>query len=72
MPFTSQEITDAGKIGLDFYLKNDPIDQISVERPLYKYLAGKKSARRARSSTSSSSSGSATRATSSGSTARRW
>lgn len=42
MPFTSQEITDAGKIGLDFYLKNDPIDQISVERPLFKYLAGKK------------------------------
>lgn len=42
MPFTTQEITDAGKIGLDFYLKNDPIDQISVERPLFKYLAGKK------------------------------
>ncbi len=42
MPFTSQEITDAGKIGLDFYLKNDPIDQVAVERPLFKYLAGKK------------------------------
>jgi hypothetical protein len=43
MPFTSQEITDAGKIGLDFYLKNNPIDQIAVERPLFKYLAGRKS-----------------------------
>jgi hypothetical protein len=42
MPFTSQEITDAGKIGLDFYVKNEPIDQITIERPLYKYLAGKK------------------------------
>lgn len=42
MPFTSQEITDAGKIGLDFYLKNEPIDQIGVERPLYKFLSGKK------------------------------
>lgn len=42
MPFTTQEITDAGKIGLDYYLKNSPIDQIAVERPLAKYLASKK------------------------------
>lgn len=42
MPFTAQEITDAGKIGLDFYLKNDPIDQIAVERPLYKALNSRK------------------------------
>ena len=42
MPFTSQEITDAGKIGLDFYLKNQPVDQITVDRPLYKYLSGQK------------------------------
>jgi hypothetical protein len=42
VPFTSQEITDAGKIGLDFYVKNEPVDQVSIERPLYKYLAGKK------------------------------
>lgn len=38
MPFTSQEISDAGKIGLDLYLKNEPIDQIAVERPLLKKL----------------------------------
>lgn len=41
MPFTSAEITDAGKIGLDFYLKNNPIDQIAVERPLLKALMAK-------------------------------
>ena len=38
MPFTSQEIQDAGKIGLDFYLKNKPVDQIAVERPHLKAL----------------------------------
>jgi hypothetical protein len=42
MPFSSQEITDAGKIGLDLYLKNEPIDQIAVERPLYKKMNEKK------------------------------
>jgi hypothetical protein len=45
VPFTSQEIIDAGKIGLDFYLKNTPIDQIAVERPVLKYLMGKKTHR---------------------------
>jgi hypothetical protein len=43
MPFTAGEISDAGKIGLDLYLKNDPIDQIATERPLYKKLNEKKS-----------------------------
>lgn len=38
MPFTNQEISDAGKTALDFYLKNNPIDQIDVERPLFKKL----------------------------------
>lgn len=45
MPFTTQEITDAGKIGLDFYLKKNPVDQVAVERPLLKALqSSKKSA----------------------------
>ena len=44
MPFTSQEISDAGKIALDFYLKNNPIDQIAVERCLLKTLMGAKQA----------------------------
>ena len=44
MPFTTQEVSDAGKIGLDYFLKNKPIDQIAVERPLLKALqANKKS-----------------------------
>jgi hypothetical protein len=38
MPFTSQEISEAGKIGLDAYLKNKPIDQVKVERVLLKKL----------------------------------
>jgi hypothetical protein len=42
MPFTSQEITDAGKIGLDFYLANKPVDQVALQRPLLKALQGKK------------------------------
>jgi hypothetical protein len=42
MPFNAGEIADAGKITIDLYLKNDPIDQIAVDRPLYKKLNGKK------------------------------
>jgi hypothetical protein len=42
MPFSSQEITDAGKIGLDYFLKNDPIDQIAVQRPFLKWISAKK------------------------------
>lgn len=42
MPFTSQEISDAGKAGLDFYLANKPVDQIALERPLLKALQAKK------------------------------
>lgn len=42
MPFTTSEITDAGKAGLDFYLRNNPIDQVAVERPLLKRLSAEK------------------------------
>lgn len=42
MPFTAQEIVDAGKIGLDFYLAEKPVDQIAMERPLLKALQAKK------------------------------
>lgn len=41
MPFTNQEITDAGFAVLDNYLRNNPIDQIAVERCLLKYLMPK-------------------------------
>lgn len=42
MAFTAQELQDAGKIALDFYLANNPIDQVAVERPLLKALMAKK------------------------------
>ncbi len=42
MPFTHQEISDAGKIGLDHYVRNEPIDQVALDRELFKRLvAGK-------------------------------
>lgn len=44
MPFTSSELQDAQKITLDFFLKNKPIDQIGVERPLLKALMPKRKA----------------------------
>lgn len=44
MPFSSQDIIDAGKIGLDFYLAASPVDQVAVERPILKALQGKKKA----------------------------
>jgi hypothetical protein len=42
MPFTSSEIVDAGKIGLDFYLANNPVDQINLKRPILQALQSKK------------------------------
>lgn len=42
MPFSAQEIVDAGKIGLDFYLAEKPVDQIAMERPILKALQAKK------------------------------
>ena len=42
MPFTAQEIQDAGKAGLDFYLANKPVDQVNVERVLLKALQARK------------------------------
>lgn len=38
MPFTSTELSNAGLAALDFYLKNDPIDNVKTERPLLKKL----------------------------------
>jgi hypothetical protein len=42
VPFTAQEISEAGKIGLDFYLAEKPVDQVGVQRPLMKALRDKK------------------------------
>ncbi len=42
MPFSAQEITDAGKAGLDFYLAAKPVDQVALKRPLLKAFQAKK------------------------------
>jgi hypothetical protein len=42
MPFSAQDLIEAGKIGLDYFLANDPVDQIALERPLLKALQAKK------------------------------
>ena len=44
MPFTADEITELGYSSLNYYLKNNPIDQIQQQRPLLrKLMAGKRS-----------------------------
>lgn len=42
MPFSSQDIVDAGKVGLDFYMAANPVDQVDMQRPLLQALQGKK------------------------------
>lgn len=43
MPFTTEQLAYAGKASIDYFQKNDPIDQINVERPLIKKLMAGKS-----------------------------
>lgn len=38
MPFNASQITKAGYTSIDFHERNNPIDQIAVERPLLKKL----------------------------------
>lgn len=43
MPFTPEQLAYAGRASIDYYMKNDPIDQVNVARPLFKKLVeGKK------------------------------
>lgn len=42
MPFTTEQLSAAGKLAIDYYQKNDPIDQVNVARPLLKMLMEKK------------------------------
>lgn len=43
MPISAGALSDLGKTALDHYLKNNPIDQVAMDRPLMKALmAGKK------------------------------
>ena len=41
MPFTAFELQEAGKLALDFFEKNKPVDQVNTERPLLKFLKSK-------------------------------
>lgn len=44
MPFTVNQLAEAGKVGLDFYVKNKPpVDQINVDRPLLTALRSRQS-----------------------------
>ncbi len=43
MPFTNEQLSYAGKLALDFFLRNEPTDQINVAHPWLKKLGeGKK------------------------------
>ena len=40
MAFNSEQLSYGGKAAIDYFLKNEPIDQINVDRPLIKKLMG--------------------------------
>lgn len=42
MSLTTAELTRAGKAGLDFFLKNNPIDMADLQRPLLNHLSKRK------------------------------
>jgi hypothetical protein len=42
MPFNTEQLAYAGKHVIDYFMKNDPIDQIATERPLIKKLTASK------------------------------
>lgn len=42
MPISSTDLQELGKSTLDDYLKNEPIDQVSVDIPLFKKLMEKR------------------------------
>jgi hypothetical protein len=43
MPFNSEQLSYGGRAAIDYHLKNDPIDQVNIERPLIKKLMEGKS-----------------------------
>jgi hypothetical protein len=42
MSFNAEQIAYAGRHAIDYFLKNDPVDQVNVERPLIKRLMSSK------------------------------
>ena len=43
MSFNAEQIAYAGKAAIDYFVKNSPVDQVNVDRPLIKKLMGSKS-----------------------------
>ncbi len=43
MPFTTEQLAAAGKASIDYFLKNDPIDQVNIAHPWLKKLSENKS-----------------------------
>ena len=42
MPFNAEQLSYAGRAAIDFFLKNDPIDQVNTARPLFDKLVGER------------------------------
>jgi len=42
MPFNAEQLAAGGRAAIDYFLKNDPVDQVNTERPLFKSLVGKR------------------------------
>ncbi len=40
MPFNAEQLAYGGRAAIDFFLKNDPVDQVNTARPLFKKLVG--------------------------------
>lgn len=42
MPFNSEQLAYGAKAAIDFFLKNDPVDNVNIEHPLFQKLQSKK------------------------------
>ena len=42
MPFNAEQLAYGGRAAIDFFLKNDPIDQVNTAHPLFEKLVGGK------------------------------
>jgi hypothetical protein len=43
MPFNAEQLAYGGRAAIDFFMKNDPVDQINTARPLFSKLVANKS-----------------------------
>ena len=42
MPFTAEQLAYAGNAAINYFLRNDPIDNVNIARPLIKKLMEEK------------------------------